>query len=168
MNNLERVFIGIGSNRGRRRENCKRAVEGIILSGQIRIVEFSPLYESAPWGMSAQGPFVNAVIEVRSALGPMGLLEFLKGLERGLGRRRSARWGPRVIDLDLLFFGRRILNTRRLTLPHPRLHERGFVLRPMNDIAPDFVHPVLMESMRSLFHGLRDGNDVKRAKSQSI
>ncbi len=168
MNNLERVFIGIGSNRGRRRENCKRAVEAIILSGKIRIVEFSPLYESAPWGMPAQRPFVNAVIEVRSSLGPMGLLEFLKGLERRLGRRRSTRWGPRVIDLDLLFFGRRIQNTPRLTLPHPRLQERAFVLRPMTDMAPDLLHPVLLRSMRALLHGLRSGYDLKRAKSQSL
>lgn len=164
----ERVFIGIGSNRGSRRANCERAAEALREADAVKLVSKSPLYETAPWGLSGQRPFVNAVMEIRCTLGPFGLLVFLKGLERGLGRGHGIRWGPRVIDLDILFFGRRLVNTEMLALPHPRLHERIFVLAPMLDIAPDFIHPIFNESMRGLYERLKSRAGVKRPALDAV
>lgn len=150
MSKSERVFIGIGSNMGGRRQNCLFAIESLRKSGFIRLVRESPLYESAPWGVLEQRPFVNAVIEVSSLVGPITLLRRLKEIERLAGRGVGRRWGPRVLDLDILFFGRRVLDLRQLTLPHPRLYERAFVLEPMLSIAPDFIDPLSNESIRGL------------------
>ncbi len=167
VNDLERVFIGIGSNMGPREDNCRRAIEALSATGLLEMVAVSRFYETAPWGLPGQRAFVNAVVEVRAGIGPFGLLRLLLQEERVLGRRQSARWGPRVIDLDLLFYGRRVLQTPRLTLPHPWVSERAFVLRPISDIAPDFLHPVFLETMRAMLHGLGGGRGIKTAKSQS-
>jgi 2-amino-4-hydroxy-6-hydroxymethyldihydropteridine diphosphokinase len=101
------------------------------------------VYETPPWGVTDQPPFLNAVCYGRTALPPDQLLTLLKDLERDLGRTATKRWGPRVIDLDLLFFDDLILTTPTLTIPHPLLHERAFVLVPLHEIAPDLNHPVL-------------------------
>ncbi len=166
MNNLERVFIGIGSNMGRRAANCHIAIEALGTSGPVRIISVSPLYETAPWGVPGQRPFVNVVMEIRSAIGPMALLGLLKSLEYALGRRRGPRWGPRVIDLDLLFFGRCVMDTPALTIPHPRLQKRAFVLLPMAGIAPDFIHPVLGVSMRALLSRLKGGQGMRWVQAE--
>ncbi len=162
MNSEERVFIGLGSNIGHRRSNCCKAAETLGEAISVKLTNMSHLYESAPWGVLGQRPFVNAVVEVRTTLGPLGLLVLLKGIERELGRGRGRRWGPRVIDLDLLFFGRRIVKGQTLTVPHARVHERGFALLPILDIAPDFIHPVFNVSMRGLYRRLRSRAAVKR------
>jgi len=164
----ERVFIGIGSNKGERRKNCLRAMESLKEAPQLKFIEVSPFYETAPWGLAGQRPFVNAVIELRSKLGPMALLTFLKGLEKTLGRERSRRWGPRVIDLDILFFGSRLIDGPRLTVPHPRLHERAFVMVPMGDIAPEFIHPFFKISIRGLLSGMSVAAAVKRLELDKI
>ncbi len=162
MDSRERVFIGIGSNRGSRRKNCLFAMKSLNEAPELRLIRTSPFYETPPWGLPGQRPFINAVIEARTTLGPYGLLTYLKRLERRLGRERGRRWGPRVIDLDILFFGRRVIDGPCLTVPHPRLHERAFVMVPMVDIAPDFIHPLFNESIRGLIGGPGGGARVKR------
>lgn len=157
MSAFERVFIAIGSNMGQREENCRSAVRAMALGSLLRPLALSPLYESAPAGVTGQRAFVNAVLEARSALGPMALLCRLRSMELAMGRTRKGRWGPRVMDLDILFYGRRTMDTPVLTIPHPRAHERAFVLLPMNDLAPEFIHPVLGLSMRGLLSGLGAG-----------
>jgi len=162
MSSTERVFIGLGSNMGNRRVNCGKAVESLRVTPSLRLIRQSPLYETAPWGLYGQRPFVNAAIEIRTALGPFGLLALLKGVERELGRGHGRRWGPRVIDLDILFFGSRIVDTKMLRLPHSHFTERAFALLPMVDIAPDFIHPGLNISMRGLAGRLTSRAGVKR------
>jgi len=161
MDSSEKVFIGIGSNKGSRRRNCLMAIRSLNESAKVKVIKASPFYETSPWGLIGQRSFVNAVIEARTILGPMGLLTFLKGLERDLGRRRGRRWGPRVIDLDILFFGRRIIEGTLLTVPHPLLHKRAFVIVPMREVAPDFIHPIYNVSIRGLFAWYGGGAGVK-------
>jgi len=168
LDSRERVFIGIGSNRGHRRRNCLSAMESLDNAPELKLIHVSPFYETVPWGFAGQRPFVNAVIEVRTTLGPKGLLSFLKKLERVLGRERAGRWGPRVIDLDILFFGNRLINEPRLIVPHPRLHERAFVMVPMGEIAPDFIHPLFKVSIRGLLSGLRRCAAVKELVPDKI
>ncbi|MFQ5353440.1 MAG: 2-amino-4-hydroxy-6-hydroxymethyldihydropteridine diphosphokinase [Thermodesulfobacteriota bacterium] len=162
MNDSERVFIGIGSNKGSRRDNYRKAVLGLREAPAIEVVRESPLYETSPWGLLGQRPFINAAVEVRTTLGPIGLLACLKALEKKLGRGRGRRWGPRVIDLDILFFGRRLIDLSMLTVPHPRLHERAFALVPLLDLAPEFIHPLFNESMMGIAGRLTGRHGVKR------
>src|SRR5208337_3709957 len=135
------AFIGLGSNLGDREaylETARRALtdgEGIFLIG------VSSLYETEPVGYTEQGWFLNQVVEVATGLDPWELLRVLQGIEQDLGRQRLIRWGPRVVDLDLLLYGDIVLNSPELTVPHPRLYERSFVLAPLAEITPDHVHP---------------------------
>lgn len=139
--NEERVYIGLGTNLGDRWHNILRAVEA--LRDVVTVERVSPVYETAPWGYEDQPPFFNAVIEGRTDKEPLELLDELKHLEQKLGRRPSFRYGPRLIDLDLLLYGSRVMEHPRLVLPHPTIPERAFVLVPLADLIPDFIHPVL-------------------------
>lgn len=133
---VERVFVGAGSNVGRRLIFLRRATRALSCLPGVKIVRSSPVYETSPVG-PRQRDFLNAVLELRSSMGPEELLQQMKTIENALGRRRRRRWGPREIDLDLLFYGER---RRRgsLQLPHPRWKERKFVVWPLSDIAPSF------------------------------
>jgi 2-amino-4-hydroxy-6-hydroxymethyldihydropteridine diphosphokinase len=113
-------------------------------------VKESPIYVTPPWGYEDQPDFLNQVIQVTTRLEPTQLLDYLKGIEDDMGRKATFRYGPRLIDLDILFYGQRVIREESLQIPHPRLHERAFVLVPLHDIAPDFVHPVLRETIRDL------------------
>ena len=144
----ERVFIALGTNLGDRQDNLRLARD--TLSPQIKIHKCSSIYQTPPWGYEEQPEFLNQVLEVQTALEPLPLLDALKAVEAQMGRLQTFRYGPRLIDLDILFYGQRILETERLTLPHPRLHERAFVLVPLHEIAPDFIHPVLNETITTL------------------
>lgn len=147
------AYVALGSNLGDRRAHLDAALQAIAELPGVAAVTPSPYYETAPVGPQDQGPFLNAAARVETTLSPVALLEALLGLERRLGRppREERRhWGPREIDLDLLLYGSAILDEPGLTLPHPRLHERWFVLRPLCDVGPDEIHPVLQRTMRSL------------------
>jgi len=151
---MTRVFISIGSNLGPRKANCLEAVRRLSEADSITLVRRSPLYETSPWGRAGQGPFVNCAVEAATTLSPHKLLETLKKIESDMGRRPSGRWGPRPIDLDIIFYGGKIIETPGLTVPHPHAHERGFVLAPLADIAPDFRHPAIGRSVKELLSGL--------------
>jgi 2-amino-4-hydroxy-6-hydroxymethyldihydropteridine diphosphokinase len=144
----EPIFLGLGTNLGDREANLRTAKGK--LSSQVKIVKESPIYVTPPWGYEDQPDFLNQVIQVTTSLEPVSLLFFLKAVEDEMGREATFRYGPRLIDLDILFYGQRVIREESLQIPHPRLHERAFVLVPLHDIAPDFVHPVLNESIYAL------------------
>ena len=142
------VYLALGSNLGDREENLKQAIAA--LPPQMVVKARSHVYETQPWGYEDQPKFLNQVIKVKTYLDPEPLLKHLKRLEVALGRKASFPNGPRLIDLDILFYDDRVFNTPSLVIPHPRLHERGFVLLPLMDIDPDLVHPVNNKSVREM------------------
>lgn len=151
--NMAIVYIGIGSNLGDRKENCLRAIE-LLQKREIIVTKRSSLYETEPWGVKDQPLFLNMAIEIKTGLNPAELLKILKDIEREVGREESFKWGPRIIDLDILLFDNIILKTDNLEIPHPLMHERDFVLRPLCEIAPDIKHPILKLSMHELMQQL--------------
>jgi 2-amino-4-hydroxy-6-hydroxymethyldihydropteridine diphosphokinase len=150
MDEMSIAYIGIGSNLGRREENCFRAIELLKKKG-IALVKRSSLYETEPWGMKGQPRFLNMAIEIETDLRPLQLLKILKNIEKEAGRKKSRRWGPRVLDLDILLFDDIIMDEVALKIPHPFMQERAFVLKPLNEIAPGVQHPVLKKSIHELF-----------------
>jgi 2-amino-4-hydroxy-6-hydroxymethyldihydropteridine diphosphokinase len=151
----------VGSNAGDRADNCRKAIAAVAACENCLLDCQSPLYETEPVGLEDQASFINSVVRVRTRLDPEALLMQLQGIERAVGRRLGGpRFGPRVLDLDILFFDNRILRTTQLQVPHPRLHERRFVLKPLSDISPELVHPVLGKTIRSLLSNLEDSKKV--------
>jgi 2-amino-4-hydroxy-6-hydroxymethyldihydropteridine diphosphokinase len=160
---MSTVYIGIGSNLGDRGENCIRAIELLEQRG-ILVKKKSSLYETKPWGMKNQPLFLNMAIEIETALSPRELLKILKEMEKEIGREPTSRWGPRIIDLDILLFNADVVDEDNLSIPHPLMHERDFVLQPLSEIAPDAEHPVLHKSIRELMLQLeRKGKDNRGA-----
>jgi 2-amino-4-hydroxy-6-hydroxymethyldihydropteridine diphosphokinase len=136
------AYIGIGSNLGNRQQNCLRAIE-LLEEKRITVKKRSSMYETDPWGIKNQPRFINMAIEIETGLEPVELLRLLKSIEREIGREDSYKWGPRIIDLDILLFDDLIVKEDNLQIPHPSMHERDFVLRPLCEIAPDRIHPLL-------------------------
>jgi 2-amino-4-hydroxy-6-hydroxymethyldihydropteridine diphosphokinase len=149
MQAMAKVFIGIGSNLGNRETHCSNAINLLIESG-ISVLKRSAMIETKPWGVTDQPVFLNMVIEIETGLQPLELLTLLKKTERAVGRRDTVRWGPRVIDLDILLYDDSVLKTPDLEIPHPLMTEREFVLRPLAEIAPYIIHPVLRKSIKTL------------------
>ncbi len=149
------MHIGIGSNLGDRQDNCLKALEMLKSQGLI-IKKISSFYETKPWGVKEQPIFINLAIEVETAFSPDELLCTLKNIENTMGRKQTIRWGPRVIDLDILFYGDEIIDTEELQIPHRHLHERDFVLIPLNEISPDKVHPILKKTVKEIKEELRN------------
>ncbi|MDI6697234.1 MAG: 2-amino-4-hydroxy-6-hydroxymethyldihydropteridine diphosphokinase [Anaerolineales bacterium] len=134
------VYLALGSNLGDRLANLQAAQKA--LPPTVRVLAASPVYETPPWGYADQPAFLNQVIQVETDLEPFDLLKMLKSLETQLGRTPGPRYGPRLIDLDILFYDDLVFDAPGLTLPHPRIEERAFVLTPLADLAPDLRHPV--------------------------
>jgi len=150
---MSTVHIGIGSNLGDREQHCLKAIRLFSEKG-VLVRRRSSVYETEPWGVKDQPRFVNMAIEGETALTPARLLEVLKMIEDEVGRVETYRWGPRVIDLDILLYDDLVMSTPELTIPHPRMHEREFVLRPLAEIAPDKTHPVLKKTVKELLSDL--------------
>jgi 2-amino-4-hydroxy-6-hydroxymethyldihydropteridine diphosphokinase len=138
---MTEAALGLGANLGDREASILRALELLCEGGAARVIARSPLYETAPWGDLDQGPFLNACALIETSLEPLPLLAHCLGVESALGRDRKTgrRWGPRMIDIDVLYFGDVVADAPALTLPHPRMMERAFVLAPLTDIAPDKI-----------------------------
>jgi 2-amino-4-hydroxy-6-hydroxymethyldihydropteridine diphosphokinase len=156
------AYLAIGSNLGDRIGNLRRAVA--MLAPEIALVAASPLYETAPAYVVDQPRFVNGALKVETALGPAALLKKLKDIEQAVGRQPGLRYGPRIVDLDILFHGDTVLADAALEIPHPRLAERLFVLRPLSDIAPGLMHPVLHRTVGQLHAALPDDPAMKRMR----
>jgi len=139
----ERVFVALGSNQEGPESQLRRAIDRLDDERDIRLVARSSLYRTPPWGVLEQPAFINAVVELRTELSPLALLARMAEMEEAAGRRRELRWGPRVLDLDLLLFGQRVVDTPTLTLPHPEMTRRAFVLVPLLELAPDLQLPEL-------------------------
>lgn len=151
---MEQVLIGFGGNMGHSLQICRDAVQRLAADPELRVLTVSSFYRTEPVPVSDQAWFINGVVLARTALGPKGLLTLLQQIEEGFGRTREIRWGPRTLDLDILLFGNLVLALPELQIPHPRLHERRFVLEPACEVAPDWVHPTLGHSMRELLRRL--------------
>jgi 2-amino-4-hydroxy-6-hydroxymethyldihydropteridine diphosphokinase len=143
-------YIGVGSNVGDRQAYIDRATEELKRTPNVRIIKISSIYETEPVGGLPQGKFLNGVLGIQTSLGPKEVLRELNRIEANLGRRRLARNGPRTIDLDILLYGDRIVRDGDIEIPHPRMLERDFVLKPLCEIAPDVIHPVLGLSIKNL------------------
>ncbi len=162
MEYMARVFISFGTNLGDREEKLRDAWRRV--ARVVDITRASAVYETEPWGVSAQPRYLNVVIEGETDLAPQELLRALKAIEQAMGRITGMRYGPRIIDLDILFYDNLVYKTPDLEIPHPRITERRFVLVPLTELAPDFLHPQVKRSMRELLGTLPDkGGEQKHA-----
>ncbi|HRI58906.1 MAG TPA: 2-amino-4-hydroxy-6-hydroxymethyldihydropteridine diphosphokinase [Saprospiraceae bacterium] len=156
------VFLGLGSNMGDRAAHLRTAAD--LISKNIgKIAKKSHVYETQPWGKTDQDRFLNQVVMANTTLDPRDLLEKITKLEREMGRERRRdqdKWGPRIIDIDILFYGKRVIRDKGLEIPHPELHKRAFVLVPLLEIAPDLEHPLLKKQIDELYMNCTDESDV--------
>lgn len=154
--------MGIGSNLGDSLSHCREAAGRIKTERGIELLRKSSLYRTEPVGYADQDWFLNGVIEFRTTLTSRSLLQVLQGMEDAMGRtRRDVRWGPRNIDIDILFYGDEIINDGTLIIPHPELHKRRFVLVPLCEIAASFIHPLYCVSAKRLLERLEEGRLFK-------
>lgn len=142
------TYLGLGSNIGDRLQNLQAAINA--LEPEVHPVECSPVYETPPWGYLDQPNFLNQVVKAETELSPGELLRYLKEIEKDLGRQDSFLNGPRKIDLDIIFYDDAVIESPPITIPHPRMDDRGFVLLPLADLAPEFKHPVLDLSVQDM------------------
>lgn len=146
---MHKVFIGLGSNLGDRKKNIEEAIEKLKSYG-LKILKISSIIETEPYGYREQNKFLNAVCLVETDLDPYSLLDLLLRIEKEMGRVRTIKWGPRNIDLDIIFYDDLVIDSETLKIPHPDAHNRSFVMGPMAEIDPDFIHPVLKKTVREI------------------
>ncbi len=152
------AYIGIGSNLGNREENCQKAI-ALLIEKNIKITKHSSLYETEPLGVKEQPGFINMALEIETNLEPGILLRTIKEIENSMGRLEGMRWGPRIIDLDILLYDDLILKTHDLEIPHPGIKDREFVLKPLSEIAPDKIHPIFKKSIETLLIELLESSN---------
>jgi len=149
-------YIGIGSNIGDRYSNIIKAIKYTELVPKIKVIKISNIYETSPVGYFNQPYFLNCVIEIKTNLSPEMLLLKLQKIENILGRKRNHKNSPRTIDLDILFYEDKIISTKNLIIPHPELDKRKFVLKPLSELKPQLIHPVLNKTVKKLLNELND------------
>lgn len=156
------VYLCLGSNSGDRLKLIEQAVSLMNLAENMKIIRTSALYETEPWGVKNQNWFLNMAVELKTNIPPQDLLVKLQNIEKTLGRNRvkETRWGERPIDIDIIFYGEEILDTDFLTIPHKLMHKRAFVLIPLLELIPDFVHPIFKKSLSQIYDELEEVEDV--------
>jgi len=157
---IENIFLGLGSNLGDRKLNLKKSIT--LLDSRVgRILNKSRIYESEPWGLKEQSHFLNQVIEIESQIEPIDLLNICKNIELDMGRKSEIRWGKRCIDIDILYYKSRVINNKNLVVPHKLMHERNFVMIPLNDLNEYHQHPILKRSNKEILNNCIDSCKVK-------
>jgi 2-amino-4-hydroxy-6-hydroxymethyldihydropteridine diphosphokinase len=156
------AYIGIGSNLGDKIHHCEKAISAILKIDRHKLLAKSSLFKTQPIGYTSQGWFVNGVIKIETDLEAPELLRTLKTIESQLGRTKTFRWGPRTIDLDILFFDDNEIHTEELQIPHPLIQDRQFVLIPMAEIDRNLIHPVFKKTVQELLDNLKEDQRVEK------
>jgi len=156
---MVKVYICFGSNLGDRNKNIERAIAHLKELDGVDVKKQSAVYETEPVGGPVQDKYLNGLLEIETTLLPDELLDRLKGIESRLGRAKEEDNGPRPIDLDIIFYGDIVIEGERIKIPHPKMHEREFVLIGLNEIAPDFMHPRLNKTVKELYETVKSGNE---------
>ena len=163
---LAKCYLALGSNMGNKVENLTRAVS--LINAFIGVVvQESVIYHSEPWGKPDQADFVNQVVCVETSLTPFQVLDSIQNIESGFGRKRAIKWGKRIIDIDILFYDELIVDEPMLKIPHPYISSRNFVLKPLYEIAPYFVHPVFSKTIKELYLESKDQSLVTELESNN-
>ncbi len=163
---MVKVYIGLGSNLGDRSGNIEEAIDSLKAVDSMQVKKISPIYETEPEGVGDQPDFLNCALEVETDLPPNKLLASLKAIEKQMGRSGGKRWGPRIIDLDILLYGDLVMKEVDLEIPHPLLPERLFVLAPLSEVAGETIHPTLERSIRDLREQLEKKKETKKPQSR--
>lgn len=162
--NAVTAYIGLGSNLGDRKKHLQNALKMLEIADGINLSKISPFYETKPVGYTEQPQFLNCAAEITTNLTPYELLKTCLHIEEALKRIRTIHWGPRTVDLDILFYGDLVMDDETLTIPHPRIQEREFVLVPLIDIAPGLIHPKLHLTIEELYEKIETGSDNQNIK----
>lgn len=163
---MHEVYLGLGSNLDDRLDNLQRAIDELDKIGQV--VSRSKIFETEPWGEENQPKFLNTCVKFETEIAPEDLLESVKAIEKSLGREDSYRWGPRLIDIDILFYDQEVVNSQRLTIPHPGLAQRAFVLVPLTQIGARIIHPTLGQTVEQLLAAVDSRGVVESSQQWQI
>ncbi len=156
---MNSVYLSLGSNEGNRLHWLTKALQ-MIKENCGEVIKTSNIYETKAWGLKEQSDFLNRAVLITTNLSPLDLLNALNKIETALGRIRTQKWGPRTLDIDILFYNSDIINLPQLIVPHPYVQERLFTLQPLNDIAPDFIHPVFHKTISELLADCKDDLEI--------